>query len=76
VRVFTPCADAQLRERSAAALTAFCERHWDESEAQLRAILKLHPADSAAVRLLERISELRDLPADSPWSTAVALDKL
>jgi adenylate cyclase len=76
VRVFTPCADAQLRERSAAALTAFCERHWDESEAQLRAILKLHPADSAAVRLLKRISELRALPADSPWSTAVALDKL
>jgi adenylate cyclase len=76
VRVFTPCANAQLRERSAAALAAFHERHWDDSEAQLRAMLELRPADPAAVRLLERISEARALPADSPWSPAVALDKL
>jgi adenylate cyclase len=76
VRVFTPCCDTALCEHSTAALEAFRARRWDESEARLRDVLALQPADPAALRLLERIGHAHGLPAGAPWSAAVALDKL
>lgn len=76
MRVFTPCADAGLRSHSAAALTAFHARQWDGAAVQLQAVLGLQPQDPAALRLLDRIAAARGLPADAPWSPAVALDKL
>lgn len=76
VRVFTPCEDATLCARSTAALQAFHSRRWDEAANELRAVLALQPGDLAATRLLARIGEARVLPADAPWTPAVALDKL
>ncbi len=76
VRVFTPCTQAALCESSAAALSAFAARRWDAAETHLRDVLRLRPADPAALRLLERTSAARALPPDAPWSPAVALDKL
>ncbi|HWP11402.1 MAG TPA: adenylate/guanylate cyclase domain-containing protein, partial [Ramlibacter sp.] len=76
VRVFTPCREAQLCELSAAALSAFRDRRWDESESQLRALLRLRPADPTALRLLERIAKARGLPPGAPWRAAEELDKL
>ncbi|RYF36427.1 MAG: adenylate/guanylate cyclase domain-containing protein, partial [Comamonadaceae bacterium] len=76
VRVFTPCGDATLCARSAAALTAFHARRWDEASHELQGVLALQPADPAATRLLARVAEARSLPVDAPWTPAVALDKL
>lgn len=76
VRVFTPCGDAQLCAWSAAALDAFGARRWDAAAALLRQVLDRLPGDAAALRLLARIDEARQLPVDAPWSPAEALDKL
>ncbi|MDF1486302.1 adenylate/guanylate cyclase domain-containing protein [Ramlibacter sp. H39-3-26] len=76
VRVYTPCADAGVRQRSAAALDDFTARRWDAAAAHLRALLERLPGDKAALHLLARIDAARRLPPDTPWSPAVALDKL
>jgi adenylate cyclase len=76
VRVYTPCADEALCKLSEEALAAFHARAWDTAAQRLRELLARKPGDLAATRLLERIEEARGLPADAPWTPAVALDKL
>lgn len=76
VQVFTPCADADVREHSAAALAAFAGRRWEESEAHLRSLLLLRPEDPAALGLLERVAAARAAPDGPGRTSALALDKL
>jgi len=76
VRVYTPCDDAEACRLSQAALQAFHARAWDAADAHLQALLARLPGDLAAERLRERIRDARALPPGSPWSPAVALDKL
>ena len=76
VRVFTPCDDAELCRLARAALDAFHARAWDAAEEHLRTLLARQPGDLAAQRLLGRITEARSLAPGTPWSAAVALDKL
>jgi adenylate cyclase len=77
VRVFTPCADAALRDASLAALQAFHARDWAAAAAHLAQVLERAPGDLAALRLQERLAAARTLPVDAAgWSPAVALDKL
>ncbi|QEA12387.1 adenylate/guanylate cyclase domain-containing protein [Comamonas flocculans] len=76
VRVFTPCADAEVCRLSRAALDALHARDAPSAQAHLAALLARLPSDRAAQRLAERARALAQLPADAPWSAAVALDKL
>lgn len=76
VRVFTPCEDIDLREHSAAALSAFQAACWQPAEEHLRALLRRKPQDPAALRLLDRVAQARALPPGAHWSPALALDKL
>ena len=76
VRVFTPCADATVCHHAQAALDAFHIGAWDAADAHLQALLARCPGDAAALHLQGRVAEARALPPGTPWSPAVALDKL
>ena len=76
VRVFTPCADATVCHHAQAALDAFHLGAWDEADAHLQALLARCPGDAATLHLQGRVAEARALPPGTPWSPAVALDKL
>jgi adenylate cyclase len=75
VRVFTPCANAQLCQLSRAALSDFQAGRRDAATMQLRAMLAIVPDDPAALQLLARIEQARLSEADA-GAPALALDKL
>lgn len=76
VDVFTPCADASLNARTAAAFEAYLARDWDAASALYTELLAENPADGVARRLLERIEEWRADPAQASADGSIALDKL
>ena len=76
VRVYTPCADAEVCRLSQAALAALHARDADGASAALQALLARLPGDPAAQRLAARLAAACALPPGAPWPVAVALDKL
>ena len=76
IDVFTPCADAAIVERTAAAFDAYRRRDWDEAVALYGDLYRENPDDGVAKRLLERIEEWRADPALASADGSLALDKL
>jgi adenylate cyclase len=74
--VYTPCEDASLNERTAAAFDAYLKRDWEAAAKGYEAMLADNPEDGVARRLLERIEGWRARPADARPEEGVALDKL
>lgn len=76
VDVFTPCKDASLNARTAAAFDAYLARDWDKSLALYREFLAENPDDGIAKRFIERIEEWRADPSAASEDGSIALDKL
>jgi adenylate cyclase len=76
VDVYTPCEDASVNERTAAAFEAYLRRDWEAAEAIYRELLAANPNDGVAKRLLERIEAWRADPGEASEDGSVALDKL
>ena len=76
VDVYTPCEDAALNERTAAAFEAYLRRDWSAAREGYEQMLAANPEDGVARRLLERIEAWS---ADSTLASAdgsISLDKL
>ncbi|MCY7387559.1 MAG: CHASE2 domain-containing protein [Burkholderiales bacterium] len=76
VQIFTFSDHAQINERTADALQAYRDQHWDASAALWQQILALAPDDSISSLYLARIAAFREQPPPDGWNGAVALDKL
>ena len=75
VRVFTPCDDASLVERTKAAFEAYRARRFEESAALWRAMLSERPDDPLAATFVTRLGMLVAVPPPSSWNGVTALDK-
>lgn len=64
----------ELSRLSAAALSAYRARAWDESERIFRECLACKPGDRVAEVFLERIETFRRVPPSSDWSGAWVFD--
>jgi adenylate cyclase len=76
IAVYTPCADAALVSLSAEAVQSFYRQHWDASEAAFRSLLRCKPQDGAALRFLDRMTDLREKPDGVAVADPLSLDKL
>ncbi len=75
IDIFTPLNDPDILKLSAAAVQAFHERNWDESE-QLWQQLRTHDRVSGiADNYLDRIRSFRQYPPPDDWDKSVILDK-
>jgi adenylate cyclase len=73
--VYTPCDDAGLNTRTAAAFEAYLTSDWDAAAAGYRGLLESNADDGVARRLLERIEAWRLAPGNATPREGVALDK-
>ena len=76
VEILTTSDDSVVNELTAAALQAYQQQNWDESEAQWLQVLAQNPQDKIAQIYLERIAAYRQEPPAERWSGAIALEKL
>ena len=76
VDIFTPEADARVRELTARALAAYRGRQWEASERLWRELLQLRADDGVTLHYLQMITTLRHETPAPAWDGAEALDKL
>jgi adenylate cyclase len=76
VEIFTPCSDGELNESSAAAIAAYRDRRWEESERLWREIARRDPPDRIASLYIERLQRCRTIAPGAEWQAAVELEKL
>jgi len=76
IGVFTPCADAPLCALGSAIVSSFAQQHWDDCANACRQLLQRKPADLAAERFLQRLTDLRATGVAPDWTPSLALDKL